>query len=243
MGQAFVKSIYSMLYNTGDRAQADSTLLIVVYDEHGSFYDHQDPGKAFALSSGGKDADRNFQPLGFRVPAMIVGPMVKQKHVSHTIYDHSSVLRTLYNWALLHKRNNTGVIAGMTDARPEAKGAQTQAMIDEVYARGFEQDHPLRPLHATNYENFIHKPMLRVLAANDISDCLNPNYEPGRVTMPPMPKVETKEHRVLANLQFSEGQTGIAKAFGVPQPSFSQKIESAKRVMDHFYRLGAIDIG
>lgn len=247
MGQAFVKSVYNMLYGAqANDEQKKSTLLIVMYDEHGSFYDHQDPAAAYGVSSGRKDADPHFRPLGFRVPAMVVGPMVKRAHVSHTVYDHSSVLRTIYNWVSVHQQNpSSGVLAGAQHVDPAVQGVQTQAMIDEVYAAGFPKGHILRPLHAQHdpVTKVIHKPMLRVLAANDISDCLDPSYTPGRYSMPQMPQVATKEGRVLASMQFSEGQAGFAKAHHIAQPSFRQKMESAKVVMEHMYRLGAIDIG
>ena len=255
MGQAFVKSVYNMLYGkTANRKQASETLLVIMYDEHGSFYDHQDPGVAFASSSADKDADRNFKPLGFRVPAMVLGPMVKKAHVSHTVYDHSSVLRTIYNWAAVHASINSGIFTKCspgkeTPCKAAVRGVQTREMIDEVYRAGFPTDHPLRPLHAQQAVNVIHKPMLRVLAANDISDCLDPNYEgtestynPG-TTMPFMPEVKTKEGLVLASMQFSHGQAGVAAALGVKQPSFRQKTEAVKIVMEHMYRLGAINIG
>lgn len=248
MGQAFVKSIYTMLYGPkASQDQRDSTLLVVMYDEHGSFYDHQDPGLAYSVSSGDKDVDRNFKPLGFRVPAMVVGPMVKQSHVSHTVYDHTSVVRTIYNWVGVHAANQSTIFDNdrgpLVKATPRAAGAQTAEMIEEIYRAGYDRNHPLRPLHASLHVTTVHKPMLRVMAANDISDCLDPNYEPGRTSMPAMPEVRTTEGRVLASMQWSEGQQGFAEAHGLPQPTFRRKMEAAKVVMEHMYRLGAVDIG
>jgi phospholipase C len=86
-GQAFVSSIYKML--TANEAQWSKTLLIITYDEHGSFYDHVAPPKVM------EDERPEFQQLGFRVPALIVGPYVKKNHVSHVQYDHVSFLSTI----------------------------------------------------------------------------------------------------------------------------------------------------
>ncbi len=86
MGQAFIASIYEMLRNSPDW---EHTLLVITYDEHGSFYDHVTPQRA----EGEKLAD--FQELGFRVPAIIVGKGIKRGFVDHTRYEHCSVIRTI----------------------------------------------------------------------------------------------------------------------------------------------------
>ena len=36
-----------------------------------------------------------FDRFGFRVPAGLVSPYARPDHVSHTVYDHTSVLRTV----------------------------------------------------------------------------------------------------------------------------------------------------
>jgi acid phosphatase len=58
-------------------------LVIVTYDENGGFWDHAAPPKA----------DR-FGP-GNRIPAILIGPMVKTGFVDHTEYDTSSIIRFL----------------------------------------------------------------------------------------------------------------------------------------------------
>jgi phospholipase C len=64
------------------------TLLIVIYDEHGGFYDHVTPPPV-------QDGDPSgFPTLGVRVPALIVGPRVKQ-HVSHEVLEHTSLIATI----------------------------------------------------------------------------------------------------------------------------------------------------
>jgi len=92
-GQVFVGSIYEALAQS---PQWERTLFIVSYDEHGGFFDHVPPPTT--------DDDRveeGFGQLGFRVPALITGPFVKQGYCSSQVYDHSSVLAFLENlWAL-----------------------------------------------------------------------------------------------------------------------------------------------
>jgi phospholipase C len=86
-GQAFVASIYKLL--TSNVEQWSKTLLIITYDEHGSFYDHVAPPQV------AEDERPEFQQLGFRVPALVVGPYVKKNYVSHVQYDHVSFLSTI----------------------------------------------------------------------------------------------------------------------------------------------------
>jgi phospholipase C len=78
----------------------EKTLLIWNYDEHGGYYDHVPPPAAVTpddippmLTTG--DVPGAFDRLGFRVPAGVVSPYAKKDHVSHTVYDHTSVLRTV----------------------------------------------------------------------------------------------------------------------------------------------------
>jgi V8-like Glu-specific endopeptidase len=65
----------------------DRTLLLITYDEHGGFYDHVVPPRAVNVS--GEDR------YGVRVPTLVVSPLVERGKVSHTIYDHTSILKTI----------------------------------------------------------------------------------------------------------------------------------------------------
>jgi len=85
LGQAFVSSIYRALAASPQWSKA---LLIIIYDEHGGFWDHVAPPVA-------PDDDADFRQFGFRIPAIIVGPTVKKGYVSTQQYDHTSVLATL----------------------------------------------------------------------------------------------------------------------------------------------------
>ena len=92
----------------------NESALIITYDEHGGFYDHVPPPDAPRPDSSTKyhiereDRDPKwkgywpqlsdafqFARLGVRVPAIIVSPFVPQGVVDHTVYDHTSVLRTV----------------------------------------------------------------------------------------------------------------------------------------------------
>jgi phospholipase C len=85
LGQAFLASVVSAL---GASPQWPRLLFLLVYDEHGGFYDHVPPGTV-------SDPDPAFRQLGFRVPAIAVGPMVRAGWVDSTPYEHVSVAATL----------------------------------------------------------------------------------------------------------------------------------------------------
>jgi phospholipase C len=82
-GQALVLEVYEALYKSRDW---NDTILVVVYDEHGGFYDHVEPPPV--------DDDPKFKTLGVRVPAIVIGPRVPHQ-VCHTTFDHTSLLKTI----------------------------------------------------------------------------------------------------------------------------------------------------
>ena len=83
-GQALVLEIYEALVNS---PQWENTMLVIVYDEHGGFYDHVEPPAAPADGSGREH-------LGVRVPALVVGPRVREGVYKETL-EHASLPRTI----------------------------------------------------------------------------------------------------------------------------------------------------
>lgn len=99
LGQAFVGTIYDALAHG---PHADGFLMVINYDEHGGFFDHVPPPKV-----PDEHAEDGFDQLGFRVPALVVGPYAKPGIV-HTQFDHTSVLAHLqhrYGLPPLSERN------------------------------------------------------------------------------------------------------------------------------------------
>ena len=85
-GQDLVLAVYHALATS---PLWEKTLLIVFYDEHGGFFDHVPPPEA-------SDDDReNFGNYGVRVPAMIVSPWVPPRIVSKTVFDHTSIIKSI----------------------------------------------------------------------------------------------------------------------------------------------------
>jgi phospholipase C len=85
LAEAFLGSVQRALAASRHWPRA---LLIIVFDEHGGFYDHVPPPTV-------PDANADFQLIGFRVPALVIGPSVRQGAVVSTPFDHVSILSTL----------------------------------------------------------------------------------------------------------------------------------------------------
>jgi phospholipase C len=102
-GEWLVKQIYESLRNS---AYWDKTMLVIIFDEHGGFYDQMPPP---ATVSTGDDTNYSnpehpfsFERLGVRVPAMVISAYTQKGTVigvdagdATTIFDHSSVLATI----------------------------------------------------------------------------------------------------------------------------------------------------
>ena len=95
VGEAMLAQVVQALGNGPDWARS---LLVVTYDEHGGYYDHVPPPVALAPDSlapvvvPGESTYDGFERYGFRVPGLIVSPYSRREHVSHTVFDHTSIL-------------------------------------------------------------------------------------------------------------------------------------------------------
>jgi phospholipase C len=87
-GDVLIASVYNAL--RANTALFERTLLIVLYDEHGGFYDHAPPPPTVAPD--GNTATFAFDLLGVRVGAVLVSPWL-DPGVTATVFDHTSLLR------------------------------------------------------------------------------------------------------------------------------------------------------
>jgi phospholipase C len=85
-GQDLVLAAYDALAAS---PQWETSLLVIVYDEHCGFYDHVPPPPA------ADDEPETFGSYGVRVPAIIVSPWVEPRTVSSTVFDHTSIIKTI----------------------------------------------------------------------------------------------------------------------------------------------------
>lgn len=121
-GEAFAASVVNAVING---PAWPKTLLIWAYDEHGGYYDHVPPPPAIPPDSiapqvpDGQSAYDGFGRYGFRVPCVVVSPWARPHHVSHTVYDHTSILKlaeTKWNLpALTYRDANAAPLLDLLD--------------------------------------------------------------------------------------------------------------------------------
>lgn len=96
IGQKFIADIVLALMKS---PQWSKMAIFITYDEHGGLYDHVPPPKACppddkpAIDDEYQPVEGKFDLYGVRVPLMVVSPYARRGHVSHTLYDHTSILR------------------------------------------------------------------------------------------------------------------------------------------------------
>jgi phospholipase C len=95
-GEALVKTLYEAI--SASKYWAKSAFL-VVFDEHGGFFDHVTPPRATPPGAPEKAALKthnfSFDQYGVRVPALVISPFIRAGTIDHTLYDHTSILKTV----------------------------------------------------------------------------------------------------------------------------------------------------
>jgi len=103
-GEALIATIYDAVRNGPDW---ESTLLIILFDEHGGCYDHVPPSApecAVAIAPdrvipAGQPGGIGFKfdRLGPRVPAIVISAYTPPQTRIHHIFEHTSILSTVVN--------------------------------------------------------------------------------------------------------------------------------------------------
>ncbi|MEO9320319.1 MAG: alkaline phosphatase family protein [Nitrososphaera sp.] len=95
-GEELVRSVYNALRSNS--RLWNSTLFVLLFDEHGGFFDHVVPPAA--ISPDHHNEEWTFDRLGVRVPAILISPWVQNTVISKT-FDHTSLLKYLTElWGL-----------------------------------------------------------------------------------------------------------------------------------------------
>ncbi|MGH9643332.1 MAG: alkaline phosphatase family protein, partial [Terriglobales bacterium] len=111
-GERFIATVYEAIRTSP--TMWGSTLLLIVYDEHGGIYDHVAPPGCTADGYSAKPADTgtgenfNFDRLGVRVPAVLVSPYISkgtvvpgtEDPVNGRIFEHASIPGPVTNFFL-----------------------------------------------------------------------------------------------------------------------------------------------
>ncbi|MBS0367476.1 MAG: alkaline phosphatase family protein [Proteobacteria bacterium] len=102
-GDALIASVTQALMNS---PLWEESLLFILYDEHGGFYDQMEPPMApppadLPLNSGkAKNVptpEYRFDTYGIRIPAVVVSPWVPAGKIVPDVLDHASVIRTVFD--------------------------------------------------------------------------------------------------------------------------------------------------
>jgi phospholipase C len=93
-GEELIYSVYQAI--RGNPKVWNSTMFVIVYDEHGGLFDHVHPDPAVSPDDKTDDAAPwfHFDRLGPRVPAVIVSAFTRKGTPLHDTYDHTSVIAT-----------------------------------------------------------------------------------------------------------------------------------------------------
>jgi phospholipase C len=125
-GQELVLLIYNALAAS---PLWEKTLFLVVYDEHGGFYDHVPPPE-----NAPDDNPAAFSRYGIRVPAIVVSPWVGARSVSHQLFDHASIIKTILGRfcpSELEQRHGPGaLIHWLEEGHPHYMGKRVAGAAD-----------------------------------------------------------------------------------------------------------------
>jgi Phosphoesterase family len=118
-GEQFIASVYMSILNNEELWK--STLLLILYDEHGGIYDHVEPPDCTPDEFQDPTTGFKFDRLGIRVPAVLVSPWIPEGTVIGTPadnfrkFDHASIPATV----------TKQFIGNFTDRSPRELAADT----------------------------------------------------------------------------------------------------------------------
>lgn len=104
-GEALIADVYSAIRNS---PLWSTTLLLIVYDEHGGLFDHVPPpaltpNPSYPPVPPSINPCFQFDRLGVRVPAVFVSPLISQGTIITRQFDHCSIVATVRKLFCLDK--------------------------------------------------------------------------------------------------------------------------------------------
>jgi len=100
-GEKLLRDIFTAV--TANQELWNSTMIVILFDEHGGTFDHVAPPAAVPpdgiVISGNAPGGYgfNFDRYGVRVPAAVVSPWIPAGKIASTTFDHTSLLATVMN--------------------------------------------------------------------------------------------------------------------------------------------------
>jgi len=129
LGEAFTAKVVNAVMQSPNWSK---TVLLLMYDEHGGYYDHVAPPaavppddiKPILTVHAGDHLDGlpaqlpgTYARYGFRVPAVVVSPYAKKNYVSSVVHDHTSVLSLIeHKFNLPALTNRDGAADNLLDS-------------------------------------------------------------------------------------------------------------------------------
>ncbi len=147
--EVLIASVYNALRSNDDLWK--STLLVVVFDEHGGFYDHVSPPATVPPDH--HQEEYTFDRLGVRVPVILVSPCVSEAVISDE-FDHTSLLKYLIDkWGLgpLGQR----AAKARTFARAILSQPRTETPLSIPLPQGISPVQPPSVKRLTSHQNAI----------------------------------------------------------------------------------------
>lgn len=124
LGQVFLATVLEALFRS---PLWERCLVLITYDEHGGYFDHVPPP-----TTADDHAEQGFDQLGFRVPALIVGPWVKQGVVK-TVFDNTSHLRFVCErWGIEPWTARIAAAASLSEALDAERMARNEPLPPPV---------------------------------------------------------------------------------------------------------------
>jgi phospholipase C len=100
-GQAFISRVCDAIWSAN---RFQDCLVVITYDEHGGFFDHVPPPGTVKAPPVATPVPKIHPDgpsyLGVRVPAIVISPYVSAGKTDNTVFDHTSILKTI----LVHNR-------------------------------------------------------------------------------------------------------------------------------------------
>lgn len=163
-GEALIAQVYNALRANEELWQ--STLFVLLYDEHGGFYDHVPPPTTIAPDEHTNKFD--FTTLGVRVPALLISPWL-DRGVLKTVFDHTSLLKYVSDkWSLGPLGMRAAQAKTFSDALMKRMSARDDCpkLIDTPTPEDNPKDVPLNG-HQAALAGFSHHLAVNVTKSDD----------------------------------------------------------------------------
>jgi phospholipase C len=130
----------------------EKTVFVLIYDENDGLFDHVLPPTAPPGTPGEwitVDGDADPIGLGFRVPCVVVSPWTVGGYVSHSTFDHTSVIQlietitgvmcpNITDWRRSTSGDLASVLGSTAYSSPRLPGTQAELVAAESQVRRFE---------------------------------------------------------------------------------------------------------